>query len=235
MPKKKVKDKNSNTKVQFVPSVDDYYRLTMATGAPNYKIILCGEYGVGKSSLFRRFMNDTFTEERGKKSSIGLDQAIQCFSVAGEDVKLTLWDTGGMERMSFIGQSYYRGAHAALLCYSMTNKETFSILSQYILDIVMNAEGAKIFLCGNFADCESDDRVNETDIENFTRECGNVLSGSYQVSCKDRTGVTEMFRDMARVLHRENTKKMTMRNDLIRPGETQELTEDHKRKCCTSS
>ncbi|XP_052233463.1 uncharacterized protein LOC127846334 [Dreissena polymorpha] len=63
-------------------------RLTMATGAPNYKIILCGEYGVGKSSLFRRFMNDTFSEERGKKSSIGLDQASQCFHVNGEDVKV---------------------------------------------------------------------------------------------------------------------------------------------------
>jgi len=60
----------------------------MATGAPNYKIILCGEYGVGKSSLFRRFMNDTFTEERGKRSSIGLDQASQSFQVAGEDVKV---------------------------------------------------------------------------------------------------------------------------------------------------
>ncbi|KAH3778465.1 hypothetical protein DPMN_179924 [Dreissena polymorpha] len=150
--------------------------------------------------------------------------------------QLTLWDTGGMERMSFIGQSYYRGAHAALLCYSMTNKETFAILSQYILDIVMNAEGAKIFLCGNFADCESSDRVNETDIENFTRECGNVLSGSYQVSCKDRTGVTEMFTDMARVLHRENAKKMTLRNDLIRPGETPDQIEEyHKKKCCTSA
>ncbi|XP_053400912.1 ras-related protein Rab-13-like isoform X2 [Mercenaria mercenaria] len=206
-------------------------RLTMATGPPNYKIILCGEYGVGKSSLFRRFMNDTFSTERGKKSTIGLDQASQSFHVAGEEVKLTLWDTGGMERMSFIGQSYYRGAHAALLCYSINNKETFSILSQYILDIVMNAEGAKIFLCGNFADCESEDRVNETDIENFTRECGNVLSGSYQVSCKDGTSVKDMFADMARVLHQENSKKMTLRKDLvIQPGLTPEQP-DHKKKC----
>ncbi|XP_060583921.1 ras-related protein Rab-13-like isoform X2 [Ruditapes philippinarum] len=207
-------------------------RLTMATGAPVYKIILCGEYGVGKSSLFRRFMNDTFTTERGKKSSIGLDQASQSFYVAGEEVKLTLWDTGGMERMSFIGQSYYRGANAALLCYSINNKETFSILSQYILDIVMNAEGAKIFLCGNFADCESEDRVNETDIENFTRECGNVLSGSYQVSCKEGTSVKDMFADMARVLHKENAKKMTLRRDLvIQPGVTEEEEAYHKKKC----
>lgn len=215
----------------------------MATGPPNYKIILCGEYGVGKSSLFRCFMNKPFINDEvhghghghgNKKSSIGLDQASKNFNISGEDVMLTLWDTGGMERMSFIGQSYYRGANAALLCYSIDKKETFSILSQYILDIVMNAEGAKIFLCGNFADCESDDRVNEVDIENFTRECGNVLSGSYQVSCRDNSGVNEMFADMARIMHGENVKRMTLRKDfVIRPGETPEEEDAHKRKCCT--
>lgn len=63
-------------------------RLTMATGPPNYKIILCGEYGVGKSSIFRRFMNDTFTMETGKKSTIGLDQSARGFNINGTDVKV---------------------------------------------------------------------------------------------------------------------------------------------------
>ena len=142
-----------------------------------------------------------------------------------------------MERMSFIGQSYYRGANAALLCYSINKKETFSILSQYILDIVMNAEGAKIFLCGNFSDNEEgeDDCVNETDIENFTRDCGNVLSGNYRVSCKDNTGVQEMFTDMAKVLHQDSVSRMTLQRDfVIKPGETTEEEPLHKRKCCTS-
>ena len=87
--KKEQKDKNANDSVTMT-MVDGYsYRLTMATGPPNYKIILCGEYGVGKSSLFRRFMNDTLSEERGTKSSIGLDQASQMFHVLGEDVKVS--------------------------------------------------------------------------------------------------------------------------------------------------
>ena len=101
----------------------------------------------------------------------------------------------------------------------------------------MNAEGAKIFLCGNFADCESEDKVNDSDIESFTRECGNVLSGSYQISCKDNAGVHEMFTDMARVLNEESVKKnMTLRKDfVIRPGETPHEETFQKKKCCTSS
>lgn len=139
-----------------------------------------------------------------------------------------------MERMSFIGSSYYRGAHAALLCYSIKNRETFTILSQYILDIVMNAEGAKIFLCGNMADCDGEDQVTDADIESFERECGDVLSGMYKISCKDNSGVFEMFKDMARVLHQEALGKMTLRRELnvIRPGESPENDESQKKKCC---
>lgn len=61
----------------------------MATGTPTYKIILLGEYGVGKSSIFRRFLNGTFIEEPGKKSTIGLDQCSQTFGVHGMNVKVS--------------------------------------------------------------------------------------------------------------------------------------------------
>ena len=92
MPKKK-KTKESDEDVGDANSnktLNDYYnsRLTMATGPPNYKIILCGEYGVGKSALFRRFMNDSFTQEMGRKSTIGLDQASQSYDVHGQEVKV---------------------------------------------------------------------------------------------------------------------------------------------------
>ncbi|GFO43361.1 ras-related protein rab-12 [Plakobranchus ocellatus] len=213
----------------------------MATGVPSYKVILHGEYGVGKSSIFRRFMNDTFTTATGKQSTIGLDQSTRTYKVDSQDVKLTLWDTGGMERMSFIGSSYYRGAHAALLCYSVNNRDSFTILSQYILDIVMNAEGAKIFLCGNMSDQvdsasdkDQSNVVTDSDLEQFMSQCEDVLSGVYRVSCKDGTGLQDMFQDMARFLHRNSMSKMTLRRDLVQPGSTPEREDasGEKRRCC---
>ena len=67
-----------------------YFRDTMATGTPTYKIILLGEYGVGKSSIFRRFLNGTFVQETSKKSTIGLDQCTQTFGVNGLNVKVSI-------------------------------------------------------------------------------------------------------------------------------------------------
>ncbi len=135
--------------------------------------------------------------------------------------------------MSFIGSSYYRGAQAALLCYSVNNKETFTILSQYILDIVMNAEGAKIFLCGNRTEGADDrENVSDADFEAFMGECGDVLSGVYEISCKENVGLQEMFTDIAQKLHEDAMSKMTIRREMvIRPGETPERV-NGKKKCC---
>ena len=139
--------------------------------------------------------------------------------------------------MSFIGSSYYRGAHAALLVYNANNKDSFSILSTYILDIVMNAEGAKIFLCGNLADSDGKEPVEESDLDAFMSECQDVLSGIYTVSCRDNWGLADMFEDMARVLHTDAMNRATIRRDLIRPGETPELAGygdegQEKKRCC---
>lgn len=38
---------------------------------PEQKVILVGDFGVGKSSLFRRFMNDTFVSSADRKATLG--------------------------------------------------------------------------------------------------------------------------------------------------------------------
>lgn len=38
---------------------------------PEQKIILVGDFGVGKSSLFRRFMSDTFVSSTDRKATLG--------------------------------------------------------------------------------------------------------------------------------------------------------------------
>jgi GTPase SAR1 family protein len=46
--------------------------------------------------LGRRFMNDSFTEATDRKSTMGLDHYGRTFHVGDRDLKLQLWDTGGI-------------------------------------------------------------------------------------------------------------------------------------------
>lgn len=55
---------------------------------PEQKVILCGEYGVGKSSLFRRFATDTFVTATDRKSTLGLDHIDKEYTVDGRPIKV---------------------------------------------------------------------------------------------------------------------------------------------------
>ncbi len=88
-----------------------------SVAVPEFKVILCGEYGVGKTSLFRRFTQDTFidtsnyTHSQARQSTMGLDHASRKYEVDGlKSIKMQLWDTGGLERVASITNSYYKFA-----------------------------------------------------------------------------------------------------------------------------
>jgi len=178
---------------------------------PEQKVILCGEFGVGKSSLFRRFMSDTFTTATDRKSTMGLDHFGKNFKVGTDrEIKLQLWDTGGMERVASITSSYYKFSEAAILVFSLDNPDTFHILSQHLLDIVTYAENAKIFLCGNKFDQKSRIQITDSDMEAFCEQCHNLVSGVYKTSCRTGEGVHEMFQDIAAQLATTNRSRMEL-------------------------
>uniref|UniRef100_A0A8D8G2Y1 Ras-related protein RABA2a n=1 Tax=Culex pipiens TaxID=7175 RepID=A0A8D8G2Y1_CULPI len=110
---------------------------------PEQKIILCGEYGVGKSSLFRRFATNSFVTATDRQSTLGLDHYDRSFAVGDRNIKLQLWDTGGMERVASVTSSYYKFAEAALLVFALDNPASFHSLSQHMLDVVTYAENER--------------------------------------------------------------------------------------------
>lgn len=59
------------------------------TRIPEQKVILCGEYGVGKSSLFRRFANNTFVTSTDRQSTLGLDHFDKVYRAEDKDIKVS--------------------------------------------------------------------------------------------------------------------------------------------------
>jgi GTPase SAR1 family protein len=59
-----------------------------STKVPEQKVILCGEYGVGKSSLFRRYANDTFVTSTDRQSTLGLDHFERQYRVNDKLIKV---------------------------------------------------------------------------------------------------------------------------------------------------
>lgn len=208
---------------------------------PEFKVILCGEYGVGKTSLFRRFATNSFIETKevstlkSRQSTLGLDHFSRRFDVnANKSIKLQLWDTGGLERVASITNSYYKFAEAALLVFSLDSLDSFHCLSQHLIEILSLAENAKIFLIGNKTDLTPHE-VNDSDVELFVEQFPK-FNGIFKISCKTNEGVQEMLADIAEKLALSPAK---MSFDAFRLHEDQlNATADHQQHqsgCCSAS
>lgn len=49
--------------------------------------------------------------------------------------QLQIWDTAGQERFRTITRSYYRGAHAAILTYDITQSRSFNSIPGWVNDV----------------------------------------------------------------------------------------------------
>lgn len=110
-----------------------------------------------------------------------------------------------MERIASVTSSYYKFAEAAILVFDCNSDESFHLLSQHILEIVSYAENAKIFLCSNKSDLTN--MVSDEDIENFCQQCQIIQSPVFKTSCKNGTGVQEMFTEISRRLADTNRSR----------------------------
>ncbi|XP_078608905.1 ras-related protein Rab-18-like [Branchiostoma floridae x Branchiostoma japonicum] len=167
----------------------------MAVKRPTFKLVLLGEVGVGKTSLFVRLKDDTFLEDT--KASIGVDFCETLVKVGGEEVRLCIWDTAGVERFRTMTQGYYRHADAALLVYSLTDSASLRLLTSWAREVndrtvTSNSPVLKIIV-GNKSDLEH--RTTERTAAELaaTYGCELVL----QVSAKTGEGIDEAVQVIA--------------------------------------
>ncbi|XP_003373969.1 Ras-related protein ARA-5 [Trichinella spiralis] len=176
-----------------------------------YKLVLCGDYGVGKSSLFRRFVFDTFVESSDRKCTLGFDHFEKTYPIDDKCVTLQLWDTGGLERVATVTSSYFKFSNGVLLVFAYDDMDSLNDLSQHLVEALTCAEQARYFLCGNKADLYNEHNgygPNEENVNLFCQQSSvggvgggsNLFSRVYKVSCKTNENVDEMFKDIARQL-----------------------------------
>lgn len=88
------------------------------------KVVLLGHFGVGKTSLFRRFIDDEFSEEY--KVTIGVQIKKKVITLEnGNEISLILWDTEGHMDLEDTRRSYLLGAHAFVYVFDVTRAVTY--------------------------------------------------------------------------------------------------------------
>jgi small GTP-binding protein len=116
------------------------------------KLMLLGEIGVGKSSLVRRLVFDTF--DISYKPTIGVD--IYRYDVPDTPqrpgVSLVIWDTDGNFGASIFKHIYMRHAQAAMIVADISRPETLSVQQSLALGFQEHFPGRPVAFVVNKMD-----------------------------------------------------------------------------------
>lgn len=105
------------------------------------KVVLLGDSAVGKTSLIRRFVFDTF--EDSYITTIGSKVTKKELNIEREgekkDMTLMIWDILGSEGYSATHSRTFAGAHGAILVADLTRKGTLDSLERYWIPLLVEA------------------------------------------------------------------------------------------------
>ena len=185
--------KNKNYKIEILEEQHKQFDL-------NFKIIVIGNVGVGKSCLSLKATKGIFVEEY--TSTVGFE--FYCFNVKidGKVVKLQIWDTCGQEAYRSLIKNFYRNASLAIIVYSVEDLNSFNDINIWLKQVKSyGIPSCKIFLIGNKID---------TDNREVTLEQGLKCKNDFffdcfmETSAKEGINTKELFVNCATILYEEN-------------------------------
>ncbi|WP_452226570.1 Rab family GTPase [Lacinutrix cladophorae] len=156
------------------------------------KIVLLGHFGVGKSSLIRRFVEDTFTDNY--KVTIGVHILKKEVVISEkETVSLIIWDLEGNDDITNTRASYMLGTSGIIYVFDLTRPATYQQLESDLNFIKTNYPNIPIKVVGN---------KNDLVTKDFIKQNSGIFKPfvDFYTSAKANTKVNDLFSTLAKQL-----------------------------------
>ncbi|XP_026747866.1 ras-related protein Rab-24-like [Trichoplusia ni] len=159
----------------------------------DFKVVLLGSEHVGKTSLVLRFVHCRFNADIPYQNTVGAAFCAKTMQSNGKDFNIGIWDTAGSERYDSLTKIYYRGAHAAIICYEPSSTHSWTRLRHWLQELRCVEENCKVYLCGTKKDLLDSGHITRAVDEDLVATYAQGLSGHFFTSSKTGENVDELF------------------------------------------
>ncbi|KAL8597911.1 Ras-related protein Rap-2c [Nucella lapillus] len=162
-----------------------------------YKVVVLGSGGVGKSALTVKFVSGTFMEK--------YDPTIEDFyrkeiEVDNAPSVLEILDTAGTEQFASMRDLYIRNSQGFVIVFSITSSQTFQDIKTMREHIqrVKGQEGVPLLLVGNKVDLAVQREVSTSEGFGLSNRWGCPYM---ETSAKSTENVNELFIEIVREMN----------------------------------
>ena len=170
-----------------------------------YKIILMGNSGVGKTSFFRKLSTGEFSETN--VMTLGVEKISFDINITNDKnekkkIDVSLLDTAGQEKFRALTVQYFKGTDGVFLLYDITDSKTFKNIEEWVDSIneAIDNKEAKfvIFLIGNKKDLIGVNghkrEVSEDEAINICKKFNMIWRGEQSIKEIEKDKLLELFK-----------------------------------------
>ena len=130
------------------------------------KVTVVGDTCVGKSSLSQRLSDRDKGFSNIYNATICMDFLTTIVNYNNKKIKLQMWDTAGQERFRSISQSYFRTGEVTILCFSHSDRKSFTELNNWKRQVHDRNPDTKFILVGTKCDLSSE--ISDSEIQTWS-------------------------------------------------------------------
>ena len=190
-----------------------------------FKVVLLGETGTGKTSLINVTIGGVFDEKIS--STLASSYVIKKFKINNKEYIVDLWDTNGQEKYRSLTQLFIKNSKIVVFVYSTDNRDSFENLKfwvGYVNQIL--GKNTILGLVGNKSDLYMKEKVKEIEGQNYAK----TIDAKFRlVSAKvDPKG----FEDFLKELLDDYLKKDKIEEDNISFSINKKKKNSDSENCC---
>lgn len=163
------------------------------------KICLIGSYGVGKTSMVRKFVYNKFDDKYISTIGVNISKKVIDITVGNNklEIEFFIWDIANIEKFDTVVKNYLRGAHGAIIVTDISRPNTASILNNYSSEFLNINPKAKIIGVGNKIDLVNNlEFAKEENMEYYKTHVNNF----FFTSAKTGENISEVFNSLGQDL-----------------------------------
>ncbi|XP_020841390.1 GTP-binding protein Rit2 [Phascolarctos cinereus] len=181
-------------------------------GSREYKVVMLGAGGVGKSAMTMQFISHRFpdyhdpTIEDAYKTQVRIDD---------EPAYLDILDTAGQAEFTAMRDQYMRGGEGFIICYSVTDRQSFQEAAGFkeLIYQVRHTYDIPLVLVGNKIDLEQARQVSTEEGLSLARE---YTCAFFETSAALRFYVDDVFYGLVREIRKKEAMPSLMGKKLKR-------------------
>lgn len=159
---------------------------------------MLGSFGVGKTSLVRRFVHNKFDEKYLTTIGVQISQkTLSPIKNSNESLKLILWDIAHIEKFDNVIKNYFRGSHAAIIVFDFSRPQTFKESDVFLKPYFNVNPKSKIIFVGNKVDLVEGDSIETEQLLQFAKKFN---TSHFLTSAKTGKNVEALFSKLGSLL-----------------------------------